>query len=50
MRRGLLAAVVLLVAGKAEAQCKVSSNSNEGKLLAFYTAPIVFSMGSRGAQ
>jgi len=45
MRRGVFAAaVVLVIAGKAEAQCKVSSNSNEGKLLAFYTAPIVFSM------
>jgi len=28
------------------AQCKVSANSNEGKLLAFYTAPIVFSMAT----
>jgi len=28
----------------ATAQCKVSIDSNEGKLLAFYTAPIVFSM------
>ena len=47
MRRGLFAAaVVLVVAGKAEAQCKVSSSSNEGKLLAFYTAPIVFSMAA----
>jgi len=44
MRRGLFATVVVLVvAGKAEAQCKVSSSSNEGKLLAFYTAPIAFS-------
>jgi len=30
--------------GDATAQCKVKSDSNEGKLLAFYTAPIVFSM------
>jgi hypothetical protein len=28
----------------ATAQCKVSIDSNEGKLLAFYTAPIIFSM------
>jgi len=27
----------------ATAQCKVSIDSNEGKLLAFYTAPIIFS-------
>jgi hypothetical protein len=32
------------VSAGAGAQCKVSSDSNEGKLLAFYTAPIVFSM------
>jgi hypothetical protein len=31
---------------QAGAQCKVGGNSNEGKLLAFYTAPIVFSMGT----
>jgi len=30
--------------GQAMAQCSVSSESNEGKLLAFYTAPLVFSM------
>ena len=41
----LLAATLLLaVHGQAAAQCRVSSESNEGKLLAFYTAPIVFSM------
>src|SRR3954466_4606043 len=45
MRRGLLAGVFLLASyGSAKGQCKVSSESNEGKLLAFYTAPIVFSM------
>lgn len=45
MRRGLLAGVLLLAGyGSARGQCKVSSESNEGKLLAFYTAPIVFSM------
>jgi hypothetical protein len=45
MRRGLLAGVFLLAGyGSARGQCKVSSESNEGKLLAFYTAPIVFSM------
>jgi hypothetical protein len=31
---------------QAGAQCKVGGNSNEGKLLAFYTAPIVFSMAT----
>ncbi len=31
---------------QAGAQCKVGANSNEGKLLAFYTAPIVFSMAT----
>ncbi len=36
--------VVFAAHGEAAAQCKVSSESNEGKLLAFYTAPIVFSM------
>jgi hypothetical protein len=45
MRRGLFLGVTFFaVFGEAGAQCKVSSSSNEGKLLAFYTAPIVFSM------
>src|SRR2546423_11850791 len=45
MRRGLLLlAVSTLADGSASAQCRVASSSNEGKLLAFYTAPIVFSM------
>jgi len=45
MRRGVLAGAFLLAGyGNAQAQCKVSIDSNEGKLLAFYTAPIVFSM------
>jgi hypothetical protein len=47
MRRGVVIGVVLIAAtGKAGAQCRVSSDSNEGKLLAFYTAPIVFSMAT----
>jgi len=47
MRRGLLAGVLFVVAaGEAGAQCKVSGDSNEGKLLAFYTAPIAFSMAA----
>jgi len=39
---------LLLCAARREtmAQCRVSSDSNEGKLLAFYTAPIVFSMAA----
>jgi hypothetical protein len=45
MRAGVfLAAILFAVYGEASAQCKVKSGSNEGKLLAFYTAPIVFSM------
>ena len=45
MRRGLLLAVMFFAwCGEAAAQCKVRIGSNEGKLLAFYTAPIVFSM------
>src|SRR2546423_13558111 len=47
MRRGLLVlAVSTLADGSASAQCRVASSSNEGKLLAFYTAPIVFSMAT----
>jgi hypothetical protein len=47
MRRSLVIAVVFCAAGQqAGAQCQVSSGSNEGKLLAFYTAPIVFSMAT----
>lgn len=47
MRRGLLAGVTLLIAHhQAAGQCKVKTDSNEGKLLAFYTAPIVFSMAT----
>ena len=45
MRRGLVVGVMLLaVQQRAAAQCRVPASSNEGKLLAFYTAPIVFSM------
>jgi hypothetical protein len=47
MRRGLLAGVTLLIAyHQAAGQCRVKTDSNEGKLLAFYTAPIVFSMAT----
>lgn len=47
MGRGLFIGV-LLVAGfrEATAQCRVKIGSNEGRLLAFYTAPIVFSMAT----
>ena len=45
MRRGLFLGVIFFaICGEAGAQCKVGGGSNEGKLLAFYTAPIVFSM------
>ena len=47
MRRCLVAAALLTLAGSSlSAQCRVQSTSNEGKLLAFYTAPIVFSMAT----
>jgi hypothetical protein len=47
MRRALVIAVTFCALQQhAGAQCTVSSNSNEGKLLAFYTAPIVFSMAT----
>lgn len=47
MRRGLLAGMMVLgVSGISKAQCRVDKSSNEGKLLAFYTAPIVFSMAT----
>jgi hypothetical protein len=47
MRRGLVVGATLLAAQQqAVAQCKVKTDSNEGKLLAFYTAPIVFSMAT----
>ncbi len=47
MGRGLFIGV-LLVTGfrEATAQCSVKIGSNEGRLLAFYTAPIVFSMAT----
>ena len=47
MRLGLVVGATLLVAQQqAAAQCRVKTDSNEGKLLAFYTAPIVFSMAT----
>jgi hypothetical protein len=47
MRLGLVIGVTLLAAQQqAGAQCRVKTDSNEGKLLAFYTAPIVFSMAT----
>ncbi|HMF87651.1 MAG TPA: hypothetical protein VK575_06200 [Gemmatimonadaceae bacterium] len=47
MRSGLVIGVALLAAHQeAAAQCTVRAGSNEGKLLAFYTAPIVFSMAT----
>ena len=47
MRRGLVIGVILLaVQQQAWAQCRVPASSNEGRLLAFYTAPIVFSMAT----
>lgn len=47
MHRGLLIGMILCIAQReAGAQCRVKAGSNEGKLLAFYTAPIVFSMAT----
>jgi hypothetical protein len=47
MRSGLFIGMALLAAHQeSAAQCRVSAGSNEGKLLAFYTAPIVFSMAT----
>jgi hypothetical protein len=47
MRHALVIVVSLCVLQhEAGAQCKVATNSNEGKLLAFYTAPIAFSMAT----
>jgi hypothetical protein len=47
MGRVLFVGVIMLVVHhQAAAQCRVRTDSNEGKLLAFYTAPIVFSMGT----
>jgi len=47
MRRVLLVVAVLGIAQpELAAQCRVGTDSNEGKLLAFYTAPIVFSMAT----
>jgi hypothetical protein len=47
MRRALIiGATFFAVQQTAGAQCKVTASSNEGKLLAFYTAPIVFSMAT----
>lgn len=44
MRRILAAlAALALLAGGASAQCRVPSSSNEGKLLAFYAVPLIFS-------
>lgn len=46
MRPALVIVVSFCALHQARAQCKVGANSNEGKLLAFYTAPIVFSMAT----
>jgi hypothetical protein len=42
----LIAALLCGTAGELAAQCKVSKNSNEAKLLAFYSMPIAFSPAS----
>jgi hypothetical protein len=48
MRRGSLVGLITVFAAQhaLSAQCRVDESSNEGKLLAFYTAPIVFSMAT----
>jgi hypothetical protein len=46
-RAALLVATLLCgIAGELTAQCKVAKNSNEAKLLAFYSMPIAFSPAS----
>lgn len=42
----VLAIATLLAARQVSAQCKVKTESNEARLLAFYSAPIVFSVGT----
>jgi hypothetical protein len=50
MRPALVIAICLCaLPHQAGAQCKVSASSNEGKLLAFYTTPIVFSIATTPA-
>ena len=44
-----LLAVASLTAANAEAQCRPPANSHEARLLAFYEAPLVFSMASAPA-
>src|SRR3954465_12114143 len=47
VRRGVSIGLMIFAAlHAASAQCRVDKSSNEGKLLAFYTAPIVFSMAT----
>lgn len=46
MGRGLFVCATLMIASEVGAQCEVPSSSNEGKLLAFYTAPLAFSMAT----
>jgi hypothetical protein len=47
MRRGLVIGLAMFAAHQTAAgQCRVTGGDNEGKLLAFYTAPIAFSMAT----
>ena len=47
MRRGLVIGLAMFAAHQTvAAQCRVTADDNEGKLLAFYTAPISFSMAT----
>jgi hypothetical protein len=45
-RTSFIVALLFVAQHQAASQCRVSSSSNEGKLLAFYTAPIVFTMAT----
>lgn len=45
-RAVVMIAALAVTASGIEGQCRVSSGSNEGRLLAFYTAPIAFSMAT----
>ena len=44
--RFVIGSLAVFAAQPAAAQCKVKTESNEAKLLAFYSAPIVFSLGN----
>ena len=50
MKSITLFALAGLVATSVEAQCRPPANSHEARLLAFYEAPLVFSMAGAPTQ